>query len=264
MRGKEISMIFQEPMSSLNPVFTIGNQISEAIRQHENVSRRAAYRRCIELLDLVRIPDPHRCVHEYPHRLSGGMRQRVMIAMAVACNPTVLIADEPTTALDVTIQAQVLRLLKRLQRELGMALILITHDLSTVAEIANNIIVMYAGNKVEEALPEQLFERPLHPYTQGLLAAIPRIHRDENYRNSFLREIQGTVPSLLNMPKECPFAARCPKAVERCRQEEPPLEVADSKRMVSCFVVQAELAEERAQVLQTRDGQNDAATPIRF
>ena len=187
-----------------------------------------------------------------------------MIAMAVACNPTVLIADEPTTALDVTIQAQVLRLLKRLQRELGMALILITHDLGTVAEIANNIIVMYAGNKVEEAPLEQLFERPLHPYTQGLLAAIPLIHHDKNYRNSLLQEIQGTVPSLLNMQKECPFAARCPKAVERCREEEPLLEAADSKRMVSCFVVQAELAEERDRVSPARDGQSDATSPIRL
>ena len=249
IRGKGISMIFQEPMTSLNPAFTVGNQISEAIREHEAVSRKVAYRRCIELLELVGMPDPHRCAREYPHRLSGGMRQRVMIAQAVSCNPTVLIADEPTTALDVTIQAQVLRLLNVLQRELGMALILITHDLGIVAEVANDVVVMYAGSIVEEAPIDQLFERPLHPYTQGLLRAIPRINRKENCRNISLEEIKGTIPSLLNMPKGCSFSPRCPKVIERCRKEKPALEVADSKQKVSCFVAHAELAEERPQIL---------------
>ena len=173
IRGGEISMIFQDPMTSLNPVLTVGDQISEAIRTHERGTHRSVWRRCVELLDLVRIPDPHRRVHDYPHRLSGGMRQRVMIAMAVACAPKLLIADEPTTALDVTIQAQVLGLLDRLKRELGMTVLLITHDLGVVAEWANRVVVMYAGNKVEEGPVDNLFEQPLHPYTEGLLEAIP-------------------------------------------------------------------------------------------
>jgi peptide/nickel transport system ATP-binding protein len=237
IRGKDISMIFQEPMTSLNPVFRVGDQICEAILTHEKTSQRAASQRSVELLELVGIPDPKRCVREYPHRLSGGMRQRVMIAMAVACNPVVLIADEPTTALDVTIQAQVLRLLSRLTGELGMALILITHDLGVVAETANRVIVMYAGYKVEEAPVENLFELPLHPYTQGLLDAIPRINKLENYRNGSLQEIRGFVPSLLDMPQGCAFASRCPSVIKKCRQEKPTLRVLDShsSREVACF-----------------------------
>ncbi len=224
VRGNEISMIFQEPMTSLNPVMTIGKQIGEALILHRDMNKKAAMTRAIEMLDLVKIPEPAQRAREYPHQLSGGMRQRAMIAMALACNPKVLIADEPTTALDVTIQAQILELILELQREFGTAVILITHDLGVVAETARRVIVMYAGRKVEEATVGELFARPLHPYTQGLLASIPRLDllrgaaRNDTDR---LQEIPGIVPALFALPKGCAFAARCPKVTDICRAERP-------------------------------------------
>jgi peptide/nickel transport system ATP-binding protein len=224
VRGNDISMIFQEPMTSLNPVLTIGRQISEAIRLHQDLSRAAAFEKTIEMLRLVRMPAPEQRAGEYPHQLSGGMRQRAMIAMALACTPKVLIADEPTTALDVTIQAQTLDLMLDLQQRLGTAIILITHDLGVVAETAERVVVMYAGRKVEEAPVVDLFERPQHPYTQALLGSIPRLgliaggmagapHR--------LKEIPGMVPPLANLPAGCAFAPRCGFADARCRAVTP-------------------------------------------
>jgi peptide/nickel transport system ATP-binding protein len=224
VRGKDISMIFQEPMTSLNPVMTVGAQIAETLLLHEDMSRKQALRRAVEILRLVRIPEAEQRLKEYPHQLSGGMRQRVMIAMALACNPKVLIADEPTTALDVTIQAQILDIILDLQRKLGTAVILITHDLGVVAETAQRVIVMYAGKKVEEAAVEELFARPLHPYTHGLMASIPRLElmrggTAETKRR--LQEIPGIVPSLAHLPPGCAFAPRCPFADDRCRREAP-------------------------------------------
>ena len=242
IRGNAVSMVFQDPMTSLNPVFTIGDQISEAIRTHESISRQGAWRRSVELLDLVRIPDPHRRIHDYPHRLSGGMRQRVMMAMAVACGPRILIADEPTTALDVTIQAQVLTLLDSLKREFGMTVLLITHDLGVVAEWANRVVVMYAGRKVEEARVAELFARPLHPYTEGLMDAIPHTDRELHYTNMPLREIPGTVPTLIDVPPGCRFADRCPKAFDMCCREDPRPFRPTTSREVSCFVAEREFA----------------------
>ena len=224
VRGNDISMIFQEPMTSLNPVMTIGKQIAEALILHRDMNRKEALKRAVEMLDLVRIPEPAQRAKEYPHQLSGGMRQRAMIAMALACNPKLLIADEPTTALDVTIQAQILELILELQREFGAAVILITHDLGVVAETARRVIVMYAGRKVEEAEVGELFSRPLHPYTVGLLASIPRLDllRGE-VRNAAdrLQEIPGIVPPLFDLPEGCAFAPRCPKADDLCRRERP-------------------------------------------
>ena len=224
VRGNEISMIFQEPMTSLNPVMTIGKQITEALILHRSLNRKQAMKRAVEMLDLVRIPEPKQRAKEYPHQLSGGMRQRAMIAMALACNPKVLIADEPTTALDVTIQAQILDLIIELQREFGAAVVLITHDLGVVAETAHRVIVMYAGRKVEEAEVGELFARPLHPYTTGLMASIPRLDlmRGEGKRNDArLQEIPGIVPPLFALPAGCAFAPRCPKADDLCRRERP-------------------------------------------
>ncbi len=224
VRGNEISMIFQEPMTSLNPVMTIGKQIAEALILHRDMDRKQALKRAVEMLDLVRIPEPRQRAKEYPHQLSGGMRQRAMIAMALACNPKVLIADEPTTALDVTIQAQILDLIVELQREFGAAVILITHDLGVVAETARRVIVMYAGRKVEEAEVGELFARPLHPYTAGLMASIPRLNLmrgDEKRNDARLQEIPGIVPPLFALPAGCAFAPRCPKADDLCRRERP-------------------------------------------
>ena len=227
VRGKDIAMIFQEPMTSLNPVLTIGSQIAEAVLLHERVSRAQARAKAVEMLRMTRIPEPEQRAREYPHQLSGGMRQRAMIAMALACNPKVLIADEPTTALDVTIQAQILDLIVDLQRKLGTAVILITHDLGVVAEMAQRVIVMYAGRKVEEAPVEELFARPQHPYTQGLMASIPRLPlmRGETKHNSDrLQEIPGVVPALSHLPVGCVFAPRCAHAVDRCRNRYPDYE----------------------------------------
>ncbi len=238
VRGNDISMIFQEPMTSLNPVMTIGKQIAEALILHRGLSRAAALKRAVEMLDFVRIPEPGQRSKEYPHQLSGGMRQRAMIAMALACNPKVLIADEPTTALDVTIQAQILELIVELQREFGAAVILITHDLGVVAETAHRVIVMYAGRKVEEATVGELFAHPLHPYTSGLLASIPRLDlmRGEAERNTGrLQEIPGIVPPLFALPPGCAFAPRCPKADDKCRRDRPPYEQKQPAHWAACW-----------------------------
>ena len=238
VRGKDISMIFQEPMTSLNPVISIGRQIAEVFLLHEALDRSAAWRKAIEMLRLVRIPEPEQRAGEYPHQLSGGMRQRAMIAMALACNPKVLIADEPTTALDVTIQAQILDLIIELQRTLGTAVILITHDLGVVAETAQRVIVMYAGRKVEEARVDELFAHPLHPYTRGLMASVPRLAlmRGAGERaDGRLAEIPGMVPSLAELPAGCVFAPRCAFAQERCRREYPPYEEKRPARWAACW-----------------------------
>jgi len=238
VRGKDISMIFQEPMTSLNPVISIGRQIAEVFLLHEDLDRSAARRKAIEMLRLVRIPEPELRAAEYPHQLSGGMRQRAMIAMALACNPKVLIADEPTTALDVTIQAQILDLIIELQRTLGTAVILITHDLGVVAETAQRVIVMYAGRKVEEARVDELFAHPLHPYTRGLMASVPRLAlmRGAGERaDGRLAEIPGMVPSLAELPAGCVFAPRCAFAQERCRREYPPYEEKRPARWAACW-----------------------------
>jgi peptide/nickel transport system ATP-binding protein len=238
VRGNAISMIFQEPMTSLNPVLTIGSQVSEAIRLHRDLAHAAAMEMAVEMLRLVKIPDPLRRAREYPHQLSGGMRQRAMIAMALACHPKVLIADEPTTALDVTIQAQILDLMLGLQRELGTAIVLITHDLGVVAETAQRVIVMYAGKKVEEAAVEALFEEPLHPYSRGLLASIPRLPLMGGApveTSERLKEIPGAVPSLVDLPPGCVFAPRCAFADERCRREYPPYEEKRRGHWAACW-----------------------------
>jgi len=239
LRGHRISMIFQEPMTSLNPVLTVGTQIAENVVRHTGASKRAARERAYEMLDLVRIADARRRLDEYPHQLSGGMRQRVMIAMALSCDPRVLIADEPTTALDVTIQAQILDLMLDLKEKTGTAIVLITHDLGVVAETAQRVVVMYAGRKVEEAPVEVLFDNPLHPYTRGLMRAIPRLDVDaeEGGRRPRLQEIPGLVPMLTRAIVGCAFAARCPLATERCRAEPPPVVDVGSGHTVACWEV---------------------------
>ncbi|HXZ37726.1 MAG TPA: ABC transporter ATP-binding protein [Thermodesulfobacteriota bacterium] len=234
IRGRSISMIFQEPMTSLNPVFQIGDQISEVLRLHEGLSRREAWDRSIEMLKLVGIPSPERRVQEYPHQLSGGMRQRAMIAMALACSPKLMIADEPTTALDVTIQAQILELINRLQREKGMSVILITHNLGVIAETAQKVAVMYAGRIVEYAEVKPIFGNPMHPYTQGLLKSIPRLDED-HARKARLEAIPGLVPSLLELPKGCKFSNRCKYVFEKCG-EEPQLIEAEPGHLVRCWL----------------------------
>ncbi|MBI5708951.1 MAG: ABC transporter ATP-binding protein [Candidatus Eisenbacteria bacterium] len=231
VRGKEISMVFQEPMTSLNPVFTCGEQIIEAIVLHERVDRREARRRAVEMLGRVGIPSPGQRVDEYPHQVSGGMRQRVMIAMALACRPSLLIADEPTTALDVTIQAQILELLKRLQQELGMAVLLITHDLGVVAETADRVAVMYAGQVVEACEAPEAFRRTRHPYTAGLLASLPRLGAPRQA----LRVIPGAVPNPARFPAACRFHPRCPVAEQRCRTADPPLTDLDGGHLARCW-----------------------------
>ncbi|MGZ3696699.1 MAG: ABC transporter ATP-binding protein [Bdellovibrionota bacterium] len=227
IRGNEISMIFQEPMTSLNPVFTIGNQIVEAILLHQDLSKKAALEKSIDMLKLVGIPAPEKRVHDYPHQLSGGMRQRVMIAMALSCNPQILIADEPTTALDVTIQAQILDLLRSLQEKVGMALILITHDLGVVAEVADEVAVMYAGRVVEQGTVGEIFANPKMPYTRGLLNSIPTLSKDPTgkVKKKRLETIPGIVPNLLHLPKGCRFQERCTFAIDACREQEPGLRV---------------------------------------
>ena len=238
VRGRDIGMIFQEPMTSLNPVLTVGRQIAEVLSLHEGLSGRAARAKAVELLDLVRLSEPHRRVHDYPHQLSGGMRQRVMIAMAVACSPKLLVADEPTTALDVTIQAQILELLDRLCRELSMSVILITHDLGVVGQWADRVVVMYAGRKAEEADPEPLFRRPLHPYTRGLLGASPRI-AGLSYREGALTEIPGSISSAMEAPG-CRFAPRCRHALPSCDDGQPPLLEPEPGHRVACPVIVAQ------------------------
>ena len=235
IRGKDISMIFQEPMTSLNPVLTIGRQIGESLRLHEGLSAREAERRAVEILTLVGIPAPARRVKEYPHQLSGGMRQRVMIAIALACNPKLLIADEPTTALDVTIQAQILDLMRDLQHRLGSAIMLITHDLGVVAEMAERVVVMYAGRKVEEGGVRDIFARPLHPYTRGLLGAVPKLGSSiGSATRSKLTEIGGQVPSLRQPIVGCPFASRCPSVTDICRSMAPAVEEKRPGHWVAC------------------------------
>ena len=232
IRGRQISFVFQEPMTSLNPVFRIGRQIDEVVQEHMNVSKRGARSRALELLDLVHIPDPNRRVDEYPHQLSGGMRQRVMIAMALACDPKILIADEPTTALDVTIQAGILDLLREVRERLGTAIVLITHNLGVVADLADRVVVMYAGRKAEEAPVRELFSHPQHPYTIGLLGAVPRAGAGRNGR---LQEIPGRVPSLAELPGHCAFADRCPRADEQSWSEVPQLREVRHDHAVACF-----------------------------
>jgi len=234
IRGHAVSMIFQEPMTSLNPVLNIGRQIAETVMVHEGLPWDACLDRALEMLRQVRIPEPERRLHEYPHQLSGGMRQRVMIAMALACRPRVLLADEPTTALDVTIQAQILDLIRDLQRETGTAVILITHDLGVVAEMADRVLVMYSGSKVEEGTAEEIFDAPTHPYTRGLMAAMPHLGAGHAGR---LNEIPGVVPALNARPAGCAFAPRCGLATAHCHAEAPPLRQFEGTHTVACWEV---------------------------
>jgi peptide/nickel transport system ATP-binding protein len=245
IRGKDISMIFQEPMTSLNPVLNVGRQIGETLRLHEGLSQRDAERRAVEMLTLVGIPAPERRVREYPHQLSGGMRQRVMIAMALACNPKLLIADEPTTALDVTIQAQILDLMRDLKTRLGSAIMLITHDLGVVAEMAQRVVVMYAGRKVEEGAVEAIYLRPMHPYTRGLIGAVPKLGSSLAHTGrTKLVEIGGQVPSLREKMVGCVFAARCAMATDLCRRVAPAVEEKIPDHFAACHYADhtAELA----------------------
>ncbi len=234
IRGAKIAMVFQEPMTSLNPVFTIGNQIGEAIRLHQRTDRAETRRRTIEALRMVGIADPERRIDDYPHQLSGGMRQRVMIAMALACRPRLLIADEPTTALDVTIQAQILDLIRELQRQLGLAVILVTHDLGIVAEYADDVTILYAARVMEQTAASELFREPLNPYTRGLLQSIPGI---DATRPRLLNAIPGTIPSPLNPPSGCRFHPRCPNAIDDCARIVPPLEAKQPNHYVACIRV---------------------------
>ena len=243
IRGNAISMIFQEPMTSLNPVLTVGKQIGETVRLHQGMNARDAEAKAVEMLTLVGIPAPARRVREYPHQLSGGMRQRVMIAMALACNPRLLIADEPTTALDVTIQAQILDLMRDLKTRLGSAIMLITHDLGVVAEMAERVVVMYAGRKVEEAPVNEIFARPLHPYTRGLIGAVPKLGSslDEGGRGR-LAEIAGLVPSLRKPIVGCAFAGRCPMVTDFCRRSRPAIEPKATQHSVACHYAEQTVA----------------------
>jgi len=235
IRAKEIAVIFQEPMTSLNPVFSVGEQIAEVLRLHEKLSRKAALARTVEMLDLVRIPNPQRRLHDYPHQFSGGMRQRVMIAMALSCSPKLLIADEPTTALDVTIQAQILELLAELKQRLGMAVMLITHAMGVIAESAQRVVVMYAGKVVEEAPVAELFRAPRHPYTQGLIRSIPRVDVAAGERRR-LEAIPGVVPGLVDPPQGCRFAPRCAHAKPECTAATPPLRVVGERHRAACIL----------------------------
>ena len=238
VRGGQISMIFQEPMTSLNPVYRVGDQIVEAIQTHSDMDKKEAWARAVEMLRVVGIPSPEERARDYPHQMSGGMRQRVMIAMALSCDPKLLIADEPTTALDVTIQEQILDLIYKLRNEFNMAVLLITHDLGVVSEVADRVVVMYCGQVVEEGEKFELFEHPLHPYTLGLLRSIPRLEDEESER---LYMIRGTVPNPLEMPSGCPFSDRCDRVTERCRAERPELmQVPGTSRRVRCFIYEDE------------------------
>ena len=240
VRGNEISMIFQEPMTSLNPLYTVGGQIAEAVALHQGLSRKEAWDRAVEMLRRVYIHEPEKRAHAYPHQLSGGMRQRVMIAMALSCNPKVLIADEPTTALDVTIQAQILELMQEMKDKLGMSVMLITHAMGVVAETCQRVVVMYAGKVVEEAPVEALFGNPRHPYTQGLIRSIPRIDTAVTQK-ARLEAIPGVVPSLLNPPPGCRFAPRCRYAMAKCREAVPPLREVGDGHKVACVLVEPAL-----------------------
>lgn len=249
-RGNEISMIFQEPMTSLNPVFSIGNQLTEQIMLHKTKDKKMAKKHAVEMLKRVGIPRPDAIMNEHPHALSGGMRQRVMIAMALSCEPKVLIADEPTTALDVTIQAQILKLMKNLKQDFNTSTILITHDLGIIAEMADKVLVMYAGEVVEEADVFTLFDHPKHPYTKGLMESIPHLDSDRKER---LSSIEGTVPSLENMPKGCRFQARCPFAMDRCKEQHPALfDVSEYSQKVRCWLYEEEQALEQARLEEHR------------
>jgi len=238
IRGNKISMIFQEPLTSLNPIFNVGKQIGEALQVHRGMGKREALEKTIEMLRMVGIPSPERRAFEYPHQLSGGMRQRVMIAMALSCGPKLLIADEPTTALDVTIQAQILDLMLRLREELKMAILLITHDLGVIAEVAERVIVMYSGKVVEEARVRTIFNNPQHPYTIGLIGSVPRLDRIQRKlrKKERLQEIPGVVPSLNQLPKGCYFEPRCPKAMEGCRLEQPKLRKIEEGHFLNCWL----------------------------
>ena len=236
MRGDDIAMIFQDPMTSLNPVFTVGEQIAEALRLHRNLSRKQAREATIEAMREVAIPDPARRVDDYPHQLSGGMRQRVMIAMALACNPKLLIADEPTTALDVTIQAQILELLDNLRKQRELAVLLITHDLGVVAEVADRVAVMYTGRIVEESPVDELFARPKHPYTEGLLRSVPKLTSEFVAKKERLETIEGVVPRPTDLPSGCHFAPRCPHRMPRCTDEAIPLYALDEGVQVRCVL----------------------------
>jgi peptide/nickel transport system ATP-binding protein/oligopeptide transport system ATP-binding protein len=236
IRGKRISMIFQEPMTSLNPVYTVGDQIGEMFSLHQGLSKKESLERAVDTLRKVQIPAPERRVHEYPHQLSGGMRQRVMIAMALACNPEILIADEPTTALDVTVQAQILDLVMQLRQDYGAAIIMITHDLGVIAETASRVVVMYAGKVAEEASTAAIFEDPKHPYTRGLLRSIPKLGERSRGREARLSEIPGTVPGLFDLPSGCPFHPRCPEVMAICPEQMPGLFNLGGGHLVRCWL----------------------------
>jgi peptide/nickel transport system ATP-binding protein len=244
VRGNQISMIFQEPMTSLNPVIPVGEQIAEAIRVHQKLGKKDAWKKAVEMLELVGIPSPQQRAKQEPFQLSGGMRQRVMIAMALACNPEVLIADEPTTALDVTIQAQILELMKDLQKRLNMGIIFITHDLGVVAELCDKVAVMYAGQVVEYSSTEALFSHPKHPYTNGLLSSLPKLYEDQDE----LQTMPGSVPSPYDMPKGCHFSPRCPLATAQCHEEEPQLHSLKDGSQIRCFLYNAEQDEKEVQM----------------
>ena len=240
VRGNDISMIFQEPMTSLNPVFSIGDQIAETVMLHEKRRRQDAWDWAVEMLEAVGIPDAEQRASEYPHQMSGGMRQRVMIAMALACQPQVLIADEPTTALDVTVQAQIFDLLKELRERTGAAIILITHDMGAIAEMTERVVVMYAGRKVEDGPVDEILAAPRHPYTSGLIACVPHISLEPTSERPLLVEIPGIVPSLTQIGKGCPFAPRCAQAMDKCHQDMPPRRRVSARHSVACWLVEQE------------------------
>ena len=240
VRGNDISMIFQEPMTSLNPVFSIGDQIAETVMLHEKRRRQDAWDWAVEMLEAVGIPDAEQRASEYPHQMSGGMRQRVMIAMALACQPQVLIADEPTTALDVTVQAQIFDLLKELRERTGAAIILITHDMGAIAEMTERVVVMYAGRKVEDGPVDEILAAPRHPYTSGLIACVPHISLEPTSERPLLAEIPGIVPSMTQIGKGCPFAPRCAQAMDKCRQDMPPRRRVSARHSVACWLVEQE------------------------